>query len=80
MPVSPTSGEQFRILSYNKSGEWCEARVVSGDGSGSRVSVGWIPSNYIAPASNKSPCSLPSSSSASSLVLLSYGSAGAGAA
>ena len=34
------TGEQVRILSYNKSGEWCEAHSASGR-------VGWVPSNYV---------------------------------
>ena len=46
-------GDRLRVLSCSSSGEWCEARVVS-DGDGG-VGIGWIPSNYIAPASNKSP-------------------------
>lgn len=33
-------GEQVKILSYNKSGEWCEAHSGSGR-------VGWVPSNYV---------------------------------
>ena len=45
MPVSPTSGEQFRILSYNKSGEWCEAHSAVGK-------VGWVPSNYVTPVNS----------------------------
>ncbi|XP_014206397.1 tyrosine-protein kinase Abl [Copidosoma floridanum] len=35
-------GEQVRISSYNKSGEWCEAHSNSGQ-------VGWVPSNYVTP-------------------------------
>lgn len=35
-------GEQVRILSYNRSGEWCEAQSRNG-------LVGWVPSNYITP-------------------------------
>ena len=53
-------GDRLRVLSRSSSGEWCEARVVSGDGGG--VSVGWIPSNYIAPASNKSPSDIAATS------------------
>ena len=37
---SLTVGEQVKILSYNKSGEWCEAHSGSGR-------VGWVPSNYV---------------------------------
>ena len=56
-------GDRLRVLSRSASGEWCEARVVSGgDGSAARVSVGWIPSNYIAPASNKSPSDMAATS------------------
>ena len=36
---------QVRILSYNKSGEWCEAHSVLG-------SVGWVPSNYVTPVNS----------------------------
>ncbi|EDW34781.1 GL12719 [Drosophila persimilis] len=35
--LSLKKGEQVRILSYNKSGEWCEAHSDSGN-------VGWVPS------------------------------------
>ncbi|GAB6027107.1 hypothetical protein CHUAL_000030 [Chamberlinius hualienensis] len=35
-------GEQVRVTSYNKTGEWCEARSRSGQ-------VGWVPSNYVTP-------------------------------
>ena len=42
---SPFSGEQFRILSYNKSGEWCEAHSAVGK-------VGWVPSNYVTPVNS----------------------------
>ncbi|KAK7084452.1 Tyrosine-protein kinase abl1 [Halocaridina rubra] len=38
-------GEQVRVLSYNKSGEWCEAHASSGE-------VGWVPSNYITPVNS----------------------------
>uniref|UniRef100_A0A0K8TET8 Tyrosine-protein kinase n=1 Tax=Lygus hesperus TaxID=30085 RepID=A0A0K8TET8_LYGHE len=38
-------GEQVRILSYNKSGEWCEAHSTSGQ-------VGWVPSNYVTPVNS----------------------------
>ena len=31
------------MLSYNKSGEWCEARLSSNS------LVGWVPANYVAP-------------------------------
>lgn len=39
------SGEQIRILSYNKSGEWCEAHSSSSQ-------VGWVPSNYVTPVNS----------------------------
>lgn len=39
------AGEQVRILSYNKSGEWCEAHSASGQ-------VGWVPSNYVTPVNS----------------------------
>lgn len=38
-------GEQVRILSYNKSGEWCEAHSSAG-------LVGWVPSNYVTPVNS----------------------------
>lgn len=40
--LSLRKGEQVRILSYNKSGEWCEAHSEIGH-------VGWVPSNYVTP-------------------------------
>ena len=42
---SITFFEQVRILSYNKSGEWCEAHSVLGN-------VGWVPSNYVTPVNS----------------------------
>lgn len=38
-------GEQVRILSYNKSGEWCEAHSAGSQ-------VGWVPSNYVTPVNS----------------------------
>lgn len=38
-------GEQVRILSYNKNGEWCEAHSSSN-------LVGWVPSNYVTPVNS----------------------------
>ncbi|XP_028035333.1 tyrosine-protein kinase Abl isoform X2 [Bombyx mandarina] len=38
-------GEQVRIMSYNKSGEWCEAHTLTG-------AVGWVPSNYVTPVNS----------------------------
>lgn len=43
--LSLRKGEQVRILSYNKSGEWCEAHSDSG-------CVGWVPSNYVTPVNS----------------------------
>lgn len=43
--LSLRKGEQVRILSYNKSGEWCEAHTDSG-------MVGWVPSNYVTPVNS----------------------------
>ena len=43
--VHVTPGEQVRIMSYNKSGEWCEAHTLSGG-------VGWVPSNYVTPVNS----------------------------
>lgn len=38
-------GDQVKLLGYNKGGEWCE---VQNKGS----SLGWVPSNYIAPVNS----------------------------
>lgn len=43
--LSLRKGEQVRILSYNKSGEWCEAHADNG-------LVGWVPSNYVTPVNS----------------------------
>ncbi|XP_050526730.1 tyrosine-protein kinase Abl [Daktulosphaira vitifoliae] len=43
--LSLKKGEQVRILSYNKSGEWCEAHALPGQ-------VGWVPSNYVTPVNS----------------------------
>lgn len=43
--LSLRKAEQVRILSYNKSGEWCEAH--NGQGL-----VGWVPSNYVTPVNS----------------------------
>ncbi|XP_037043232.1 tyrosine-protein kinase Abl isoform X2 [Bradysia coprophila] len=43
--LSLRKGEQVRILSYNKSGEWCEAHADS-------ELVGWVPSNYVTPVNS----------------------------
>lgn len=39
------AGEQVRVKSYNKSGEWCEAHTLAGG-------VGWVPSNYVTPVNS----------------------------
>lgn len=39
------AGSQVRIMSYNKSGEWCEAHTLGGG-------VGWVPSNYVTPVNS----------------------------
>ncbi|XP_047040465.1 tyrosine-protein kinase Abl isoform X2 [Helicoverpa zea] len=43
--LSLKKGEQVRIKSYNKSGEWCEAHTLAGG-------VGWVPSNYVTPVNS----------------------------
>lgn len=43
--LSLKKGEQVRIKSYNKSGEWCEAHTLGGG-------VGWVPSNYVTPVNS----------------------------
>ncbi|XP_063910862.1 tyrosine-protein kinase Abl isoform X4 [Zophobas morio] len=43
--LSLKKGEQVRILSYNKSGEWCEAHSTSNQ-------IGWVPSNYVTPVNS----------------------------
>ncbi|ENN70989.1 hypothetical protein YQE_12389, partial [Dendroctonus ponderosae] len=48
--LSLKKGEQVRILSYNKSGEWCEAHSSSN-------LIGWVPSNYVTPG-NEFPVAL----------------------
>lgn len=35
----------MRVLSYNRTGEWCEAQSRNGQ-------VGWVPSNYITPVNS----------------------------
>lgn len=45
MKIILFTGEQVRILSYNKSGEWCEAHASPGQ-------VGWVPSNYVTPVNS----------------------------
>lgn len=42
--LSLKKGEQVRILSYNKNGDWCEAH--------SAGQVGWVPSNYVTPVNS----------------------------
>ncbi|XP_012261866.2 tyrosine-protein kinase Abl isoform X2 [Athalia rosae] len=43
--LSLKKGEQVRISSYNKSGEWCEAHSSTGQ-------IGWVPSNYVTPVNS----------------------------
>ncbi|XP_013776391.1 tyrosine-protein kinase Abl-like [Limulus polyphemus] len=43
--LSLKKGDQVRVLSYNRTGEWCEAQSRSGQ-------VGWVPSNYITPVNS----------------------------
>ncbi|XP_035212262.1 tyrosine-protein kinase Abl-like [Stegodyphus dumicola] len=43
--LSLRKGQQVRVLSYNKTGEWCEAQSWNG-------LVGWVPSNYITPVNS----------------------------
>ncbi|XP_063632988.1 tyrosine-protein kinase Abl isoform X1 [Cydia splendana] len=43
--LSLKKGEQVRIMSYNASGEWCEAHTLSG-------ALGWVPSNYVTPVNS----------------------------
>lgn len=47
LPLTSPSplGEQVRVLSYNKTGEWCEAHSGAGE-------VGWVPFNYITPVNS----------------------------
>ncbi|XP_067145465.1 tyrosine-protein kinase ABL1 isoform X3 [Centruroides vittatus] len=37
--------DQVRVLSYNRTGEWCEAQSRTGH-------IGWVPSNYITPVNS----------------------------
>ncbi|XP_054706918.1 tyrosine-protein kinase Abl-like [Uloborus diversus] len=43
--LSLKKGEQVRVLSYNRTGEWCEAQSRN-------CQVGWVPSNYITPVNS----------------------------
>ena len=43
--LSLKKAEQVRILSFNKSGEWCEAHNSHG-------AVGWVPTNYVTPVNS----------------------------
>ncbi|GMR31579.1 hypothetical protein PMAYCL1PPCAC_01774 [Pristionchus mayeri] len=49
--LSLKKGDQVRVLSYNKAGEWCEASLVNTRREGSRRlgQIGWVPSSYITP-------------------------------
>uniref|UniRef100_A0A2R5LL31 Tyrosine-protein kinase n=1 Tax=Ornithodoros turicata TaxID=34597 RepID=A0A2R5LL31_9ACAR len=43
--LSLKKGEQVKVVSYNRTGEWCEAQSRSGQ-------VGWVPSNYVTPVNS----------------------------
>lgn len=43
--LSLKKGEQVKVVSYNRTGEWCEAQGRSGQ-------VGWVPSNYVTPVNS----------------------------
>ncbi|XP_023216012.1 tyrosine-protein kinase Abl-like [Centruroides sculpturatus] len=43
--LSLKKGDQVRVLSYNRTGEWCEAQSRTGH-------IGWVPSNYITPVNS----------------------------
>ncbi|KAG8193740.1 hypothetical protein JTE90_005038 [Oedothorax gibbosus] len=43
--LSLKKGEQVRVLSYNRTGEWCEAQSRT-------CQVGWVPSNYVTPVNS----------------------------
>eukprot|EP00080_Pristionchus_pacificus_P014611 PDM74631.1 abl-1 [Pristionchus pacificus] len=49
--LSLKKGDQVRVISYNKAGEWCEASLVATRREGSRRlgQIGWVPSSYITP-------------------------------
>lgn len=54
--LSLKKGDQVRVLSYNKTKEWCEARLVSRRSGNlnpnqlvQQPHIGWVPSLYIAP-------------------------------
>lgn len=44
--ISVRKGEQVRILSYDKAGDWCELQKVSSG------KTGWVPSTYVTPSSS----------------------------
>nr|CAB3219662.1 tyrosine-protein kinase ABL1-like [Phallusia mammillata] len=56
--LSLQKGCQLCVLRYNASGEWCEAKMVCIDKDSDATkcakvgSVGWVPSNYITPATS----------------------------
>lgn len=43
--LAGVSGDQVRILDYNRTGEWAEVE-------NKEKSLGWVPSNYIAPVNS----------------------------
>lgn len=43
--LSLKKGEQVKVVSYNRTGEWCEAQSRTGQ-------VGWVPSNYVTPVNS----------------------------
>ncbi|VDO60126.1 unnamed protein product [Heligmosomoides polygyrus] len=52
--LSIRKGDTVRVIGYNKTGEWCEARLATtrrtDNANQKRVGrVGWVPSSYIAP-------------------------------
>ncbi len=60
--ASSILGDHVRVLSYNKTGEWCEAQLMrlrrqergshkSGAGAGRALGdFGWVPTSYVTPA------------------------------
>ncbi|WKY14214.1 hypothetical protein Q1695_000057 [Nippostrongylus brasiliensis] len=52
--LSIRKGDTVRVIGYNKTGEWCEARLATtrrSDHAGQKRigRIGWVPSSYIAP-------------------------------
>ena len=54
------TGCQLRVLKYNSTGEWCQAKLIkvfenvdpSRSPTSDRPSIGWVPCNYITPATS----------------------------